>query len=90
MNHSKRERDLTSTLSAGGMPLEPIETASVDELLINIDTEFAIEEAKLDERTAEVDLESSMSLDELLDDKTDVSNTLSDIDKLLQEEGGGE
>jgi len=63
-------------------------TDSVDELLVNIDTEFAIEEAKLDERVAEIGAESSMSLEELLDDKTDVSNTLSDIDKLLQEESG--
>ena len=63
-------------------------TASVDELLVNIDTEFAIEEAKLDERIAEVDLDESLSLEELLDDKTDVSSTLSEIDALLQEEDG--
>jgi hypothetical protein len=63
-------------------------TASVDELLVNIDTEFAIEEAKLDERIAEVDLGSSLSIEELLDDKTDVSSTLSEIDALLKEEGG--
>ena len=63
-------------------------TASVDELMINIDTEFAIEEAKLDERIVELEQESTTSLDELLNDKPDVSTTLSEIDELLKEEGG--
>ena len=63
-------------------------TASVDELLVNIDTEFAIEEAKLDERIAEVSQDVSLSLEDLLDDKTDVSSTLSEIDALLLEESG--
>ena len=64
-------------------------TEDVDELLVNIDTEWAIEEAKLDERIAEVEQESLVSLEELLDDRTDISGTMSEIDKLL-EEGGGE
>ena len=61
----------------------------VDELLVIIDTEWAIEEAKLDERIAEVEQESLVSLEELLDDRTDISGTMSEIDKLL-EEGDGE
>lgn len=64
-------------------------TASVEALMINVDTEFAIEEAKLDDRIAEVEQASSLTLEELLnDDKTDVSNTLSEIDELLKDEGG--
>ena len=63
-------------------------TASVDELMINIDTEFAIEEAKLDERIVELEEESATSLEELLSDKPDVSDTLSEIDELLKDEGG--
>ena len=65
-------------------------TASVDELMINIDTEFAIEEAKLDERIVELEEQSTTSLEELLSDKPDVSDTLSEIDELLKDEGGQE
>lgn len=61
-------------------------TDSVDELMVNIDTEFAIEEEKLNERIADVSQDSSLSLEDLLDDKTDVSGTLSEIDALLNEE----
>jgi chromosome segregation ATPase len=60
-------------------------TADVDELLVNIDTEWAIEEAKLDERIAEVQTDNLVTLEELLDDKTDISSTMSEIDKLLGE-----
>ena len=64
-------------------------TEEVEELLINIDTEFKIEEAKLDERIAELSEDVTLNVEELLGgDKTDVSGTLSDIDKLLEEEGG--
>ncbi len=62
-------------------------TADVDELLVNIDTEWAIEEAKLDERIADVQTDSLVTLEELLDDKTDISSTMSEIDKLLNEDG---
>jgi hypothetical protein len=61
-------------------------TADVDELLVNIDTEWAIEEAKLDERIADVQADSLVTLEELLDDKTDISTTMSEIDKLLNED----
>lgn len=56
--------------------------------MINIDTEFAIEEAKLDDRIVELEQETTTSLEELLSDKPDVSDTLSEIDELLKDEGG--
>ncbi len=62
--------------------------ASVEELMINIDTEFAIEEAKLDDRIVELEQANTLSLEELLSDKPDVSVTLSEIDDLLKEEDG--
>ena len=62
-------------------------TDSVDELLVNLDTEFKIEEAKLDERAAELATESTVDIEELLNDKTDVSGTLDDLNKLLEEGG---
>lgn len=60
-------------------------TADVDELLVNIDTELKIEETKIDERIAEVQTDNLVTLEELLDDKTDISSTMSEIDKLLEE-----
>ena len=60
-------------------------TEDVDELLVNIDTEWAIEEAKLDERIADVQTDNLVTLEELLDDKTDISSTMNEIDKLLNE-----
>ncbi len=60
-------------------------TADVDELLVNLDTEWEIEKIKIDERIAEVETDSSVSLEDLLDDKTDVSSTMDEIDKLLGE-----
>ena len=62
-------------------------TADVDELLVNIDTELKIEETKIDERIAEVQTENLVTLEELLDDKTDISSTMNEIDKLLGEDG---
>ncbi|MDB4539805.1 hypothetical protein N9231_05235, partial [Saprospiraceae bacterium] len=62
-------------------------TADVDELLVNIDTELKIEETKIDERIAEVQTDNLVTLEELLDDKTDISSTMSEIDKLLGEGG---
>lgn len=62
-------------------------TADVDELLVNIDTELKIEETKIDERIAEVQTDNLVTLEELLDDKTDISSTMSEIDKLLDEGG---
>ena len=59
-------------------------TADVDELLVNLDTEWEIEKIKIDERIAEVETDSSVSLEELLDDETDVSSTMSEIDKILE------
>ena len=59
-------------------------TADVDELLVNLDTEWEIEKIKIDERIAEVETDSSVSLEDLLDDKTDVSSTMSEIDKILE------
>lgn len=61
-------------------------TKGVDELLVNIDTEFAIEEAKIDERMAEMQEASDLTLDELLDDQTDVSSTISELDEILNSE----
>jgi len=60
-------------------------TADVDELLVNLDTEWEVEKLKIDERIAEVEADSSVSLEDLLDDKTDVSTTMDEIDKLLGE-----
>jgi hypothetical protein len=62
-------------------------TADVDELLVNIDTKLKIEETKIDERIAEVQTDNLLTLEELLDDKTDISTTMSEIDKLLDEGG---
>ncbi len=62
-------------------------TESVDELLVNLDTEWEIEKVKLDERIAEVEAESSLSLDDLLNDKTDISTTMGELDKILKAEG---
>ncbi len=62
---------------------------SVDELMVSIDTKWAIEEEKLNERIAEVEQDADVSLDELLDDKTDVSSVQREIDELLKSEGGG-
>ncbi|MEL7496307.1 MAG: hypothetical protein AAFN77_01765 [Planctomycetota bacterium] len=60
-------------------------TESVDELLVNIDTKFSIEEAKLDERAAQMEQDATIDIEDILNDKTDVSGTLSEIDKLLNE-----
>ncbi len=46
-----------------------------------------IEETKIDERIAEVQADNLVTLEELLDDKTDISSTMSEIDKLLGEGG---
>ena len=62
-------------------------TDSVDELLVNLDTEWEIEKVKLDDRIAEVESESSLSLDDLLNDKTDISTTMGELDKILEAEG---
>ena len=59
-------------------------TAEVDELLVNLDTEWEIEEIKIADRTAEADADSSLTLEELLDDETDVSSTMSAIDQILE------
>lgn len=61
----------------------------IEELLVSVDGQFEQEVDKVNERIAELD-ESNVSatLDELLNDKNDVSGTVSDIDKLLSEEGG--
>ena len=55
---------------------------SVDELMVDIDTAWKLEEIKLDERVAEMD-DESFDIDELLGDKSNVDSTLSDIDALL-------
>ncbi len=60
-------------------------TEEVDKLIVDVDTEWAKEEAKLEERMVEMD-SPSISLDELLSDETDVSETMNDIDEIL---GGG-
>lgn len=56
--------------------------SDVDALFTEVESTMRIEEAKLDEQLAEMD-SSSVSIDELLKDDTDVSGTLSEIDKIL-------
>ncbi len=65
-------------------------TKEVYELLVQVDTKWEIEEAKLNDRIAEVEADNILTLDELLNDKTDVSSTKSEIDKLLEAEGSDE
>ena len=59
-------------------------TKGVDELLIELDTEWEIEKVKIDERIAEVEEDSSLSLEDLLHtDDDDVTGTISEIDSFL-------
>jgi chromosome segregation ATPase len=59
-------------------------TKEVDELLINVDASLKLENDKLEERISEVEMEAgNASLDELLDDKSDVDKAMSEIDALL-------
>jgi len=59
-------------------------TESVDELILSVDTEWEIEKVKLDDRIAEVEQESPISLDELLHtDNDDVTGTISEIEAAL-------
>lgn len=65
-------------------------TGDIEELLVKVDAEFDAEMDKVDERVAEMDSNNvSESLDKLLNGgKADVSNTVSDLEKLIAEEGG--
>ena len=56
----------------------------VKELMTKVDTQVAIEEAKLEERIADMNT-STESVDDLFKDDNDVSGTLSDIDALLKD-----
>jgi chromosome segregation ATPase len=56
----------------------------VKELMTKVDTQVAIEEAKLEERIADMNSEPA-SVDDLFSDGDDVSGTLSDIDALLKD-----
>jgi len=62
-------------------------TKSVEDLLVDIDTQFEVEQSKLDERMAEMTTVDSVDIDEVLGNKSDVSKTVSDLDALLKEEG---
>lgn len=59
--------------------------SDVDKLFVEVETSMRVEEAKLDEQLANME-SSSMSIEELLKDDTDVSGTLGEIDAIL---GGG-
>ena len=59
-------------------------TKDVDDLLVDVDVQMQTEMEKIDERAAELD-SSTTSLEELLNDKTDASGTVSDIEALLNE-----
>jgi chromosome segregation ATPase len=61
-------------------------TKDVDDLLVDVDVQMQTEMEKIDERAAELET-STTSLEELLNDKTDASGTLSDIEAMLKNEG---
>lgn len=61
-------------------------SSEVDKLINDVDTEWAIQEAELEERMIEMS-SPSVSLDELLNDDSDVSSTMEDIDAMLNEGG---
>ena len=59
-------------------------TKDVDDLLVSVDAELKLETDKLEERIADAEAAAgSATLDELLDDESDVDKALSDIDALL-------
>lgn len=57
-------------------------TKDVDDLMVDVDVQIATEIEKVDERAADM-ATLDVSLDELLDDKSDISGTLSDMEALL-------
>jgi chromosome segregation ATPase len=60
-------------------------TKEVDDLLVNVDANLKMENEKLEERIAEAESAAgSATLDELLDDKSDVDKTLSELEDLLK------
>jgi chromosome segregation ATPase len=63
-------------------------TDGVDTLIGELDEEMAVQEAKLDQRIADMELELGVAsdIDDILNDDEDVSSTLSDIEKALQED----
>lgn len=63
-------------------------TDGVDTLIGELDEEMAVQEAKLDQRIADMELELGISndIDDILNDDDDVSSTLSDIEKALQDD----
>ena len=59
-------------------------TKEVDDLLVNVDANLKMETDKLEERISEAESAAgSATLDELLDDKSDVDKAMSEIDALL-------
>ena len=59
-------------------------TKEVDDLLVNVDASLKMENDKLEERISEAEAAAgSATLDELLDDKSDVDKAMSEIDALL-------
>lgn len=63
-------------------------TEGVDTLIGELDEEMAVQEGKLDQRIADMEMELGISsdIDDILNDDDDVSSTLSDIDKALQDD----
>ena len=62
-------------------------TKDVDDLLVSVDAELKLETDKLEERIADAEAAAgSATLDELLDDESDVDKALSDIDALLSDD----
>lgn len=60
-------------------------TGGVDELLGQLDEELAVQEAKLDQRIQEMELDSTVDIDEILKDESDVSSTQAALEAALKE-----
>lgn len=55
----------------------------VDELMMKVDTQVSIEEAKLDDRISDMESESSSSVDDLLGEGDNVDELLNDLNSVL-------
>jgi chromosome segregation ATPase len=58
-------------------------TANVDDLLVKVDAKLEMEGDKIDDRIAEMSDLADESLSEILGDKTDIGETMDDLDKIL-------
>ena len=62
-------------------------TGGVDELLGQLDEELAVQEAKLDQRIQEMELDMTVDIDEILKDESDVTSTQAALEAALKEAG---